>query len=80
MDSDTNHTPRDILLTGVDEVRRVVVKTKPFWFALSFVVSAHVKYWVYKYRWPPLRRGLGDPRGGLLMEMVMSGVRGVVDG
>ncbi len=25
-----NHTVRDILLTGVNEVRRVVVQTKPF--------------------------------------------------
>ncbi len=50
MDSDVNHTLRDILLTGVDEVRRVIVKTtKPFSFALGIVVGAHVKYyWVYK--------------------------------
>ena len=33
MDSDVNHTVGDILLTGVDKVRRVVVQTKPFPFA-----------------------------------------------
>jgi hypothetical protein len=49
VDSDANHTVRDILLTGVNEVRRVVVQTKPFPFAPGVVVGAHVKYWVNKY-------------------------------
>jgi len=49
MDSDANHTVRDILLTGVSEVRHVVVQTKPVSFAPGVVVGAHVEYWVYKY-------------------------------
>ena len=49
VDSDVNHTVRDILLTGVDEVRRVVVQTCPVSFAPGVVVGAHVKYWVNKY-------------------------------
>jgi hypothetical protein len=65
MDSDANHTVRYILLTGVNEVRRVVVQTKPFSFALGFVVGAHVKYWVYKYRRPPLE-GAGLGIGGVV--------------
>jgi hypothetical protein len=43
MDSDVNHTVRDILLTGVDEVRCVVVQAKLFSFAPGVVVGAHVK-------------------------------------
>ena len=48
MDSDANHTVRDILLTSVDEAGRVVVQTCPVSFAPGVVVGAHVKYWVNK--------------------------------
>jgi len=60
MVSDVNHTVRDILLTSVNEVRCVVVQTCPVSFTPGIVVGAHVKYWVYKYRRPPLEgAGLG---------------------
>ena len=48
MDSGVNHTVRDILLTGVNEVRHVVVQTCPVSFARGIVIGPHVKYWVYK--------------------------------
>ncbi len=44
MDSDANHAVRDILLTGVDEARRIVVRSKPLPFAPGVVVVAHVEY------------------------------------
>ncbi len=54
-----NHTIRDILLTGVDEVHSIVVQTKPFPFPPGVVVGgAHVEYWVNKYiGGPPGWRG-----------------------
>jgi hypothetical protein len=67
MDSDANHTARDILLTGVNEVRRVVVRTKPFPFPPGIVVGgAHVEYWVNKYIGGlPWMEGAGLGIGGM---------------
>jgi hypothetical protein len=60
MDSDANHTVRDILLPSVNEVGCVVIQTCPVSFAPGIVIGAHVKYLVYRYRWPPLEEtGMG---------------------
>ena len=68
MDSDANHTIRDILLPSVNKVGCVVVQTCPVSFAPGIVVGAHVKYLVYRYRQPPLE-GTGMGIGGVAFSL-----------